>query len=349
MKPIERIVLFCALISAADACTADKNVVGPGAAKQLAADVATEDSPAYGPWQKPVNLGPVVNSMYNDNSPAISRDGLSLYITSTPPLMRPGGRGGADIWVSQRASTDAPWGAPVDLGPNINTTGADGVPNLSIDGHRMYFHSTGRGGCGAADLFVSWRQDTHDDFAWEPPVNLGCVVNSPYPDNGPNIFEDDATGITTLYFNSPRPTGLGVEDIYASTLQADGTFGPGVVVSELSSPFRDTRTAIRRDGLEIFLSTNRPGGLGSEDIWVATRATTLDPWSAPVPLGPAVNSLYFDGGPALSFDGTELYFYSDRPGGFGGYDLYVTTRARLHGAETADNAPVEAPQREKGK
>jgi hypothetical protein len=89
--------------------------------------------------------------------------------------------------------------------------------------------------------------------------------------------------------------------------------------------------------------------LGSQDIWVATRATTLDPWSPPVPLGPVVNSPYFDGGPALSFDATELYFLSERPGGFGGRDLYVTTRARLRGRDTADNARDETHQRGKGK
>jgi hypothetical protein len=349
MKPIERVALLCVLMAVADACTSDKHLVGPGGAKPLAADGAAEDAPAYGPWEKPVNLGPVINSAYNENHPAISRDGLSLYITSSPPPpppgVRPGGQGGADIWVSQRASIDAPWGAPVDLGPNINTAGNDGAPSLSIDGHRMYFHSTGRGGCGAADLFVSRRQDARDHFGWELPVNLGCVVNSPYADNGPTIFEDDATGITTLYFNSLRPGGLGDVDIYASTLQADGTFGPGVNVKELNSKFRDTRVAIRRDGLEIFLSTNRPGGVGTEDIWVATRATTLDPWSPPVPLGPVVNRpSYVNSGPALSFDGTELYFYSNRPGGFGGNDLYVTRRARLRGPDIAENTRGEKQQ-----
>jgi WD40-like Beta Propeller Repeat len=349
MKPIERVALLCALMAVADACASDKHLVGPAGAKPLAADVAAGDAPVYGPWGPPVNLGPVVNSAYNDNSPAISKDGLSLYITSSalpsPPGSRPGGQGGADIWVSQRASIDAPWGEPVDLGANINSAGNDGVPSLSTDGHRLYFHSGGRGGCGAADLFVSRRQDKRDDFGWEPAENLGCVVNSPFLDNGPTIFEDDATGITTLYFNSPRPGGLGGVDIYASTLQADGTFGPGVNVLELNSGFNDDRVAIRPDGLEIFVSTNRPGGVGSQDIWVATRATTLDPWSPPVPLGPVVNSPSFDGGPALSFDGTELYFHSDRPGGFGGYDLYVTRRARLRGPDMAGNARNSATDR----
>src|SRR6266849_4118663 len=266
MKPVKRVTLLLAFLAAGQGCTHDKALTGPAVSKISAAEVA-DASPQYGPWSAPVNLGPVVNSRYNDNHPAISKDGLSLYISSsplpTPPGARPGGRGGADIWVSQRASIDAPWGAPVDLGPNINSAGNDGAPSLSTDGHRLYFHSTGRGGCGAADLFVSRRQDKRDDFGWEPAENLGCVVNSPFADNGPTIFEDDATGITTLYFNSPRPGGLDT-DIYASTLQADGTFGPGVNVSELNSPFNDDRVAIRRDGLEIFVSTNRPGGIGSQ-------------------------------------------------------------------------------------
>src|SRR5581483_6014029 len=72
---------------------------------------------SFGPWGTPVNLGPMVNTTSNDQHPAISKDGLSLYITSD----RSGGFGGNDIWVSHRASRDAPWGAPVNLGSTINT------------------------------------------------------------------------------------------------------------------------------------------------------------------------------------------------------------------------------------
>ena len=65
------------------------------------------------------------------------------------------------------------------------------------------------------------------------------------------------------------------------------------------------------------------------DIWYSTRATTADPWLLPVNLGVAVNTTAFDGGPAISYDGTALYFFSNRPGGNRGNDLYVTTRARV--------------------
>ncbi|HXL33629.1 MAG TPA: hypothetical protein VN953_01790 [Gemmatimonadales bacterium] len=310
--------------------------VGP-APRGLMADAEGSDAPTWSAWSTPVNLGPVVNSTANDNHPAISRDGLSLYLTSG----RPGGVNGAnlsqfeEIWVAHRASLDADWGLPVNLGPAINTIGSNtGSPTFTPDGHRMYFHSNRPVGCGLAELYVARRHDKRDDFGWEPGENLGCVVNGPANDNGPTYFEDGTTGITTLYFTSTRLGGPGDYDIYASTRLGDEeAFGPAVLVAELSAPGRDTRTTIRRDGLEMFLSsdgTGRVGGIGSQDIWVATRATTLDPWSTPVNLGPTVNSTAFDGAPALSFDGTTLYFFSERSGGFGKRDLYVTTRQRLN-------------------
>src|SRR5436190_14317335 len=346
MKPNERIILLMGFVALAQACNADKGVVGPGGVTRIAADAV--ERPLYSDWSAPVNLGPVVNSGSNEQHPAISKDGLSLYFASDRPGA--GGMGGLDIYVSHRESLDAPWGAPVNLGPNINSAGNDLAPTFSPDGHLLYFHSNGRGGCGGADLFVSRRHDKRDDFGWELAEDLGCVVNSPFNDAGPTIFEDEATGITTLYFtvqNNPPSSDQGF-DIYASTRTGDeGAFGPPVLVSELSTPFRDTRTAIRRDGLEMILSSGRPGGVGSEDLWVSTRASTLDPWSTPVNLGAVVNTTAFDGGPALSFDGTTLYFHSNRPGGAGGNDLYVTTRTRLRGRDVAENDGAEKQRREK--
>src|SRR2546426_6323233 len=351
MKPVERsITLLLAFVALVQACTSDKGVGGPRASTRLTADAA-EEQPQYGSWSAPVNLGPVINTAANEQHPAISKDGLSLYISSD----RPGGFGGTDIWVSQRACTDADdaacaWQTPANLGSNINSAGNDLAPTFTPDGHQLYFHSTGRGGCGLADIFLGRRHDKRDDFGWEAAENLGCVVNGPYPDAGPTYFEDEATGITTLYFtvqNNPPGSDQGF-DIYASTRIGDeGAFGPPVLVPELSSPFRDTRTAIRRDGLEIFLSSGRPGGVGNEDLWVSTRASTLDPWSTPVNLGAVVNTTAFDGGPALSFDGATLYFHSNRPGGFGGNDLYVTTRTLLRGPDVAEDAGVEKHHRGK--
>ncbi|HEV8265487.1 MAG TPA: hypothetical protein VGQ06_11085, partial [Gemmatimonadales bacterium] len=151
----------------------------------------------------------------------------------------------------------------------------------------------------------------------------------------PAIFEDDETGITTLFFagRANAPGGLGGGDIYRSTLQADGTFGAAVLVPELSSSSQDQGPAIRRDGLEFFLTSARPGTLGGVDLWTSTRASTSDPWSTPVHLGPVVNSAVLDDRPTLSFDGTTLYFQSPRDGGLGANDIYVLTRSTLKGQD----------------
>jgi WD40 repeat protein len=283
----------------------------------------------FSDWSEPINLGPIVNSNVDDEHPAISNNGLSLYISS----YRPGGFGLEDIWVSQRATLDDPWGPPENLGPNINSAGNEFGPDFSPDGHWLFFSSTRPpGAIGAPQIWVSFRKDPDDDFGWRPAVNLGPDINLPgLDDNAPTFFQDHKTGITSIYFNSIlRRDGPGDFDIYVSTQTQNGTFGRAKIVQELSSPYRDTRTAIRRDGLEMFITSNRPGGSGKIDLWVSTRETTLDSWSTPVNLGPTINTADDDGGPALSCDGTTLYFYSTRPGGFGGRDLYVTTRHKIH-------------------
>jgi hypothetical protein len=308
----------------------------------------------FGPWSMPVNLGPVVNSSFHEWATAISKDGLSLYITSS----RPGGVNGPnlgkrnEIWVSQRASIDAPWQAPVNLDayntrPVINVFGSgNSNPNLSADGHLLFFQSPRPGGYGTVDLYVSRRTNKHDDFGWQEPVNLGGLINTPYEQSTPDYFEDEETGIIVLYFASNRPGGPpgslpGTEHQYVSTLGDDGTFGPGVLVPELSSRYNDVHAMIRRDGLELFLSSDRPNGrIGAYDIWVSTRNSALDPWSPPVNLGPTVNYPgYGTSRPALSWDGTTLYFNSNRPGGFNAPayltgDIYVTTRERMREHES---------------
>ena len=129
-----------------------------------------------------------------------------------------------------------------------------------------------------------------------------------------------------MYFASNRP-GLGDWDIYVSTLGDDGVFGDAVLVPELSSPSRDAHPTITCDGLEIFLASNREGSYGGIDLWVSTRSTTSDTWSTPVNLGPTINTIDDERAPYLSADGRKLYFTSNRPGGFGLDDFYVTTPA----------------------
>jgi hypothetical protein len=147
-----------------------------------------------------------------------------------------------------------------------------------------------------------------------------------------DIFEDEATGTSELYYGSGPANSAGV-DIYVSTVGPDGAYGPGVPVAELNTDLIERMPAIARDGLEIFFASNRLAGSGALDLWVATRSSSAAPWSAPVNLGSTVNSTVIDARPAISFDGTQLYFQSPRSGSLGGFDLFVTTRVKLKGPD----------------
>ncbi len=279
-------------------------------------------APQYSEWSAATNLGATINSSFDDSGPGLSKDGLSLYFTSTRP-----GFGGEDIWVSQRASATDPWGTPVNVGATINTAAAERVPNLSRDGHWMFFGSTRAGGLGF-DIWASWRPFVHDDFGWQTPVNLGSGINTTFVENAPAFLEteDDAQFI---YFTSNRPGGPGDFDLYVSARQTDGTWGVATPVVELNTAFNDSRPALRSDGLEIFFQSNRPGSTAL-DLWSATRGTTTEAWSAATNLGPP-NTAFGDVQPTISSDRELLIFSSNRDEGSGGFDLYMTTRARQTG------------------
>jgi hypothetical protein len=282
-----------------------------------------DDDGLFSDWSAPVSIGSIVNTLANEGGEVVSKDGLSLFFVSN----RTGSLGGGDIWVSQRAAANAPWGPAQNLGTTINSVSNEQTVALSLDEHLLFFTSNRPGGFGGFDLYVSRRHNKRDDFGWQTPVNLGSGVNSAGGEFGPTFFEDDDTGAIILYFSSDRLVVSGF-DIYASTLQPDETFGPAVLVEELNSPSNDIRPWIRRDGLEMFLDSDRIGTLGALDLWASTRASTADAWSVPVNLGPLVNGPADDFRPALSFEGTVLYFSSNRPG-FGGLDIYASTRSKL--------------------
>ena len=298
-----------------------------GAIVLVSASTASSSAQKYSDWSEPINLGPLVNSTALDRGPAISKDALSLYFASN----RPGGFGLEDIYVSQRETRDDEWGPPTNLGPTINTAANETVPAFSRDGHLLFFVTSRPGGFGGADIWVSRRDHTHDDFGWQPPENLGAGVNSAFNDAGPSYFANDEMGVTQLFFNSIRPGGPGISNIYVSEQTADGSFGPAVLVVELNDLGDSNRTSIRHDGREIFFGSNRPGSINLSDLWVATRETVFDAWSEPVNLGSTLNAGPLDVQPYISSDRETLFFASTRPGGFGSTDLYMSTRTKGSG------------------
>ena len=206
-------------------------------------------------------------------------------------------------------------------------------PSVSTDGLSLYIDaSQSYGGYGNYDIWVYTRENVHDD--WSGPVNLGPLINRSSKDGNPDIWPDGLT----LLFDSDRPGTHGNMDIWLSTRETtdDPWSEPVNLGSTINSPYYDGHSSVSSDGLSLFFISDRPGGYGGRDIYVSTRATTNDPWSEPVNLGPTVNSPSDDYGPDISSDGLKLFFDSYRPGGYGERDIWVTRR-------TAIDAPWSEP------
>ncbi|GAB4334183.1 MAG: hypothetical protein OHK0038_10990 [Flammeovirgaceae bacterium] len=122
-----------------------------------------------GQWQKPQNMGKVINSNYWESQPALSADGRSLFFVSD----RPGGKGKKDIWMSH-LDEKGDWTTPVNLGDNINTAGDEISPFLHVNNNTLFFSSDGYPGFGGYDIYKSEQKNK----VWEKPINLGYPINN---------------------------------------------------------------------------------------------------------------------------------------------------------------------------
>ncbi len=273
---------------------------------------------------------PNVNNGRSNLGGSISSDGLEMYFASE-------GQGSFDLYVSTRPSPASDWGAPVKLGPPVNSSYWEHVPSISPDGLSLYFSSDRPGGSGGLDMWVSTRSTTSDP--WGQPVNLGPTVNSSVWEPTARVSADGLQ----LLFHSSRTGGRGNEDIWMATRAAksDPWGAPVNLGAPVNSSANDGEAVLSADGLILFFNSDRAGGSGNYDLWVTKRRTAGDPWAAPINLGPSVNSPNVEWCGSLSPDGSTLYFCSDRPSTWGPCSIYQTTITPvvdLNGDEIVDSA-----------
>lgn len=157
-------------------------------------------------------------------------------------------------------------------------------------------------------------------------TNLGNHINSPYPDYAPKVTADQHT----MIYTSKRPENMGgktydggqyFEDIYVS-VKKDGKWQKGESIgSPVNTVGNEAAVAISTDGQEILIYKD---DMGDGNIY----STQLDgdKWSVPRKLNAHINSKHWEPAACISADGNSIYFVSDRPGGFGGSDIYKSTR-----------------------
>ncbi len=147
------------------------------------------------------------------------------------------------------------------------------------------------------------------------PFNMGFYINSEYRDYFPALTAD---GQTIIFTRNVK----GNEDFYTSTIK-DGEWQKAKSLSSnINTPnYNEGAQSISPDGKYLFFTgCNRPDGAGRCDIYVCRREG--NDWSKPINLGAAINTSDWESQPSISADGNTLYFLSNRPGGFGGYDIW---------------------------
>ncbi len=224
---------------------------------------------------------------------------------------------------------DFTFGTPTNLGPIVNTPSAEQSVSISTDGLTIFFDSNRFNDYYDPDIWVTTRETISDP--WEPPVHLGPIVNTSFSDATPSISADGLS----LYFASDRPVESGEDDIWdiwITTRQKieDEWMTPENLGRTVNIEAHDFAPSISADGLSLYFASERPGGSGGFDIWVASRKTQDDDWDTPVNLGPTVNTSSIDFIPSISADGLVLFFTRQKDPMSEDYDIWVTRRTTVH-------------------
>lgn len=254
----------------------------------------------------PINMGPNVNSEYNEYFPAITVDGSTFIFTRRIGQNE-------DFFISK--NVDSVWGKAYNIGRPINTPLNEGAQTISSDGRFIFYTACNRTfGMGKCDIYVSRFEGDH----WSEPENLGAPINTTHWESQPSISSDGKT----IYFISARPGGYGGLDIWASTYGADGwgepyNLGPNVNTSkDEQSPF------IHPDNQTLYFSSNGWPGMGNADIYY-TRLGADGKWQKATNMGYPINTPADESSLVVDRLGRIAYYASDKLEGYGGLDFYM--------------------------
>ena len=258
-----------------------------------------------------INLGPKVNSKYNDLFPVLTPDETVLFFVRKGDPENVGyakNHEDEDIWYSTRLS-DGSWSNAVHMGPPLNTNNYDGVRAINSTATHLYlqniYHADGTGDRGFS---VSIKQP---DGSWSFPKPL--VIDDYYNKGGiamMSISSDEKTMILSL----DRKDSKGQHDFYVSHNLGGLHWSKPEHIAELSTAGDEISPFIAYDDHTLYFSSNGRGGYGGYDIFIARRLdSTWMHWSVPRNMGQPINTPSFDAYFTLGARGDTAYFSSADP------------------------------------
>lgn len=206
-----------------------------------------------------------------------------------------------------------------NLGPKVNTKFPDYYPFVSKNDSILYFTSRRQGNLGGSKEFDGYYPADIFFFLLKKDLakakNLGKKLNTPGDDQVVGLSNDGRS--LFVYFDVIDHFG----DIYMSDNDA-GNFSRNFKLnSTINSKYLETSASISADGNTLFFASDRPGGEGGLDLYMA-RILPDGNWGLAQNLGPTINTRYDEDFPQLSNDGNTLYFSSNGFPGMGGADLF---------------------------
>ena len=266
----------------------------------------------------PKNLGPKVNSDFDEYINTISVDDQMLIITQkrykrSAATGKQLGESQEDFMFSKR-NTKGAWTSLLAL-QDFNTEGNEGAMSISPDGRiRVYTACHRRGDFGSCDLYISHLRGDY----WSRPVNMGAGVNTRWWETNSTISSDGKT----IYFVSNRKGGYGRSDIWEVRKLADGSWGDPINLGRnINTTGMEMTPYIHPDGKTLYFASDGHIGMGGTDLYVS-RMNEKGEWSYPINLGYPINTKENEIGIVLNAMGNLAYISADRDGGFGGFDVY---------------------------
>lgn len=201
---------------------------------------------------------------------------------------------------------------PINMGFYINSVNRDYFPALTADGQTIIFSRV-------VDNNEDFYTSTKKNNQWQQAQPLSTKINTPNFNEGAQSISPD--GKYLFFTGCNRPDGLGRCDIYVS--RKEGLeWGKAISLGKsINSEYWESQPSISPDGSTLYFVSNRPGGIGSYDIWKSTL-TEEGQWTNPVNLGPSINTPYDENTPFMHADGKTLYFASNGWPGFGDKDIF---------------------------
>ena len=204
-----------------------------------------------------------INTQFNESTPVFTKDGNTMYFTRNNYVNR---KLGSDIENTillkiLRATKDknGNWGDIVEVPFNSDQYNV-AHPALSPDEKYLYFASDMPGSFGNSDVF---RVEILGDNQYGTPENLGNIINTAGRESFPYISKDNV-----LYYSSDGIPGLGGLDIFAVKFNADGSTSKPVNIGMPGNSADDDFCFVFNSDSKIgFLTSNRPGGKGKDDIY----------------------------------------------------------------------------------